>query len=290
MTSNTFCMFSIELTEITSYTAIKRTRIQGEGFDLMNMKTGQSVLERRKDIPLYKQLKAALMVWIQESENGTPLPTEEELCRQYAVSRQTVRQAVLELVDEDLVSRRPGQGSFVKRKKISRDTRWALEDFNREMRFHGLEPETIVLSLTVEKSLDFVSRNLGIAKQEDVLLVRRQRFVDGWPVVIQQSYLPSRLFPGFDEKKQELESRSMHSIIEQDYRFELQSAERTVEAIPAPSREAELLKIAPGSPVLYSTSVWKTHEDVCVEFVLEWYRGDRSQFNIQLNRKKESAT
>lgn len=80
----------------------------------------------------------------------------------------------------------------------------------------------------------------------------------------------------------------MHSIIEQDYKYELQSAERSVEAIPAPSREAELLKIAPGSPVLYSTSVWKTHEDVCVEFVLEWYRGDRSQFKIQLGRRKEN--
>ena len=289
MPSNTFCMFSIELSLLPPYTATESMRIQGGGFNLMNMTTGQSVLERRKDIPLYKQLKAALMVWIQESENGTPLPTEEELCRQYSVSRQTVRQAVLELVDEDLVSRRPGQGSFVKRKKISRDTRWALEDFNREMRFHGLEPETIVLSLTVEKSLDFVSRNLGIATQEEVLVIRRQRFVDGWPVVIQQSYLPSRLFPNFKEKEKELESRSMHSIIEQDYKYELQNAERTDEAIPAPTKEAELLKIAPGSPVLYSTSIWKTHEDVCVEYVLEWYRGDRSQFNIQLNRKKEPA-
>jgi GntR family transcriptional regulator len=279
-------MFCIELSTNTPYTITNNEKTQGEDVDLMKMDNGQHMLIKSKDIPLYKQLKAALMVWIQESENGTPLPTEEELCRQFGVSRQTVRQAVLELVDEDLVSRRPGQGSFVKKKKISRDTRWALEDFNREMRFHGLEPETIVLSLTLEKSLDFVSRQLGIAKQEEVLVIRRQRFVDGWPVVIQQSYLPYRLFPDFSTKQKELVNRSMHSIIEQDYQYELQNAERTVEAIPAPSREAELLKIAPGSPVLYSTSVWKTHNDVCVEFVLEWYRGDRSQFNIQLVRKK----
>ncbi|NCC91304.1 MAG: GntR family transcriptional regulator, partial [Spirochaetia bacterium] len=254
---------------------------------LMNRELRQNVLEKRKDIPLYKQLKAALMVWIQESENGTSLPTEEELCRQFGVSRQTVRQAVLELVDDGLVTRRPGQGSFVKKKKISRDTRWALEDFNREMRFHGLAPETIVLSLTIEKSLDFVSRQLNVAKQEEVVVIRRQRFVDGWPVVIQQSYLPARLFPDFASKQKDLETRSLHAIIEQDYHYLLQSAERTVEAIPAPSREAELLKIAPGSPVLYSTSVWKIDNEVCVEFVLEWYRGDRSQFNIQLGRKRE---
>ena len=64
----------------------------------MNRETGNRILEKSKDIPLYKQLKAALMVWIQESENGTSLPTEEELCQQYGVSRQTVRNAVLELV------------------------------------------------------------------------------------------------------------------------------------------------------------------------------------------------
>ncbi len=121
-----------------------------------------------------------------------------------------------------------------------------------------------------------------------MVVIRRQRFVNGWPVVIQQSYLPSRLFPDFNSKKKELIDRSLHSIIEQEYQYELQNAERTVEAIPAPpSREADLLKIAPGSPVLYSTSVWKTNNNVCVEFVLEWYRGgDRSQFNIQLSRKK----
>ncbi len=96
------------------------------------------------------------MVWIQESENGTPLPTEEELCQQYGVSRQTVRNAVLELVDDGVVTRRPGQGSFVRKTKISRDTRWALDDFNREMRFHGLEPETIVLSLTLEKKVSIL--------------------------------------------------------------------------------------------------------------------------------------
>ncbi len=243
-----------------------------------------SVLEKKKEIPLYKQLKAALMLWIQESENGALLPTENELGTQFGVSRQTVRQAVLELVDEGFVIRRAGQGTFVKKNKVSRDTRWALEDFNREMKFHGLQPETIVLSLNIEKCPSFACKQLKISENKPVIVIRRQRFVDGWPLVIQQSYLPAELFPDFDSKKADLVYRSLHAIIEEDFGYELQTAERTVEAIPAPTHEADLLKIAPGSPVLYSTSSWKTVQDICVEFVLEWYRGDRSQFNIQLGK------
>ncbi|MFA5448218.1 MAG: GntR family transcriptional regulator [Sphaerochaeta sp.] len=252
--------------------------------DILN--TSQTI-DFNSPTPLYKQVKSELELWVQGSENGASLPTEKELCSQFGVSRQTVRQAILELADEGLVTRRAGQGTFVNKKKISRDTRWALEDFNREMRFHGLEPETFVLSLMEEKSPNFVSHQLGIPAKSEVWVIRRLRFVDGWPAVIQQSYLPKALFPGFDSKKDDLKERSLHSIIENDYNYLLLNTERSIEAIPVATREAELLKIAPGSPVLYSTSLWTATEERRVEYVLEWYRGDRSQFKIQLGRKNK---
>jgi len=254
----------------------------------MNSSTKQQILVKTKKMPLYKQLKEILLIWIQESENGTLLPTEEELCKRFGVSRQTVRQAISGLSEQGLVIRHPGQGTFVKRSKISRDTKWALEDFNREMQYHGLKPETVVLSLRVEKSMDFVSRQLDIKPDELVVLIKRLRFVDGWPMVVQQSYLPHALFSDLDSKKNELVTRSLHSIIETDYNYSLQTAERTIEAIPAPTQEAELLKVAQGSPVLYSTSLWKASNGACVEYVLEWYRGDKSQFTIQLGRTNRS--
>lgn len=254
----------------------------------MNSTTNQQILVKTKKMPLYKQLKEILLIWVQESENGTLLPTEEELCKRFGVSRQTVRQAISGLSEEGLVIRHPGQGTFVKRSKISRDTKWALEDFNREMQYHGLKPETVVLAIRVEKSMDFVSRQLGIQPNELVVSIKRLRFVDGWPMVVQQSYLPHSLFSDLESKKDELVTRSLHSIIEKDYKYALQTAERSIEAIPAPTQEAEQLQVAPGSPVLYSTSLWKTFNGVCVEYVLEWYRGDKSQFKIQLGRKNQS--
>lgn len=251
----------------------------------MNSSTSQQVLVKSKKMPLYKQVKEILLIWVQESENGTLLPTEEELCKRFGVSRQTIRQAISGLSEEGLVTRHPGQGTFVKRSKVIRDTRWALEDFNREMQSHGLKPETVVLSIHREKSMDFVSRQLEIAPDALVVVIKRLRFVDGWPMVVQQSYLPYALFESIESKKEELVTRSLHSIIEKDYHYALQTAERTIEAIPAPSQEADLLKVAPGSPVLYSTSIWKAASGNIVEYVLEWYRGDKSQFKIQLGRK-----
>lgn len=254
----------------------------------MNSPTGQQILVKSKKNPLYKQLQEILLVWVQESENGTLLPTEEELCKRFGVSRQTVRQAILGLSEEGLVVRHPGQGTFVKRSKIVRDTKWALEDFNREMQYHGLKPETDVLALGIEKSMDFVSRQLEIQPNDLVVFIKRLRFVDGWPMVVQQSYLPYSLFKGLETKENDLVVRSLHAIIEKDYAYSLQTAERTIEAIPAPTQEANLLKVAPGSPVLYSTSLWKASSGDYVEYALEWYRGDKSQFKIQLGRKTQS--
>jgi GntR family transcriptional regulator len=90
------------------------------------------------------------------------MPTEKELCIQYGISRQTVRQTFKRLSEEGLLVRTAGRGTMVSHSKIARDNSWALENFNLEMREHGIKPETRVLRLEVISGSAFFNDRLGI--------------------------------------------------------------------------------------------------------------------------------
>lgn len=242
-------------------------------------------LDRTNRRPLYEQLKAILLQDIRRRESGEILPTEKEIGEQFSVSRQTVRLAMRELTQEGYLVRVAGRGTFVAIRKVVRDNSWALENFNQEMHQYGIEPETQILNLEVLPGSESINRRLGLDPAAKVLFLRRLRFTDGWPLVVLNSYLPYDKVMGLENQKKILEQTSLHVHITNKYHYSFKNAYRSVEALPAPNREAEVLKILPGSPILYSETVWQVAEGFAVEYVREWYRGDRSQFTMILGRQ-----
>ena len=139
-------------------------------------------LDRNNRQPLYEQLKDILLSDILRRKSGEMLPTEKELCERYKVSRQTVRQTLKDLSAEGYLIRTPGRGTVVSHPKIARDNSWALENYNLEMRQHGIEPETKILSLRVISGSAFLSDRLGLARQEPLIFLRRLRFANSCPM------------------------------------------------------------------------------------------------------------
>jgi DNA-binding GntR family transcriptional regulator len=71
-------------------------------------------------VPLYHRIKEDLSLQIRSGSwrPGLEIPSEAELCRHYGVSRGTIRRAVADLVQQGLVCRRQGSGSFVSQPKL----------------------------------------------------------------------------------------------------------------------------------------------------------------------------
>jgi maltose-binding protein MalE len=72
-------------------------------------------IDRNSPVPIYHQLKSLILEQIESGlwRSGDRIPTEQELCRLYSISRAPVRQALSELAREGVLTRRPGLGTFV---------------------------------------------------------------------------------------------------------------------------------------------------------------------------------
>lgn len=197
-------------------------------------------------VPLYKQIVNDLMEKIDGGvfKEGDKLPTETDLMEQYDVSRITVRAAIKELEDADMVERTRGKGTFVtmKRDSYAADDR---ESFTHSCMLSGKKPSTKVLQAGwVYPSLKDM-RFLGVREDENILQTRRLRLVDGVPTVLEtNSYAPSLAFLDREDL-----SGSLLEVLE-SHGVSLGSNERTLQVCFANAYEAENLNVESGAALL----------------------------------------
>ncbi|UCF27827.1 MAG: GntR family transcriptional regulator, partial [Chloroflexota bacterium] len=107
-------------------------------------------ISKTDGIPLYVKIRESLREKITsgEIERGQKLPSEDELAAQYGVSRMTVRQSTSDLIDDGLLYRRHGVGTFVTLPHIERDHS-QLTDFFENSNRRGMNARAAILKLEV---------------------------------------------------------------------------------------------------------------------------------------------
>jgi len=234
-------------------------------------------VDRAASVPLYHQLREALLASMREGrwQEGDMIPTEREICEAYKVSRITVRRAIAELVREGYLITRQGKGTFVARPKIRRHVT-PLMSFSEEMAAEGLRPGSQLLSLHHERAVGDVAVALDIQDDDWIWIVERLRLADDEPVGISTAYLrlPPDVFLTPAELKQHV---SLWSILRAKG-ITLARSETTIQAVAATEREAGLLQVKPGVPLLLVEGTVYSDQDVPVEYHKMVNRGDRYKY------------
>lgn len=235
-------------------------------------------------LPYYIQLMDILKEHIAQADwkPDTQIPSEQELCEAYGVSRTVVRQALRELEFQGLIYRRKGKGTFVSPPKISEGLIHKLTGFHQDMVERGHTPGTHVLHQKVSAANEKVAAFLEVAPGTQVVDIRRLRFTDAEPIQLVSSYLPFDLFPGLVDV--DLSNRSLYEFLESEYGVYPAHGRRYVEAVLSNEVEAELLNIKKGAPLLMLDSVIYSAADRPIEYYHAVHRGDRSRFEIELVR------
>ena len=241
-------------------------------------------------IPYYIQLmdilkeKVHLGIWVP----GDQIPGEQDLCELYGVSRTVVRQALLELEHEGVIIRRKGKGTFISQPKISEGLVQKLTGFYQDMIERGLKPTTKVLHQNVIPSNEKVARFLNIPPGEKVIDILRLRFINEEPIQLVTTYIPFELCPGLASV--DLTNRSLYEYLEKECGVFIAKGRRYIEAVLANETEAALLGIDRGAPLLMLDSISFSENGQPIEYYHALHRGDRSRFEVELLRLRESET
>jgi GntR family transcriptional regulator len=227
----------------------------------------QDLINKSIPTPLYYQLFQILKKQIDSGElnPGDIIPTENELMDQYGISRATVRQAILQLVNDGYLRREKSKGTFVTTPPSKFRFMEGLRGFSTEMKRHGISYASKVLEKGVIAANEKVAQRLAIPQGELVFWLRRLRVVKNVPFLLDHHYVPYKLVPGIETKL--ADNVSLYAILEHDYKLSLHHGWREFEPVsPSSKEEIGLLEIYSTTHLLYVESVLYDTNNVPIDY------------------------
>lgn len=207
-------------------------------------------LERSNPVPLYYQLKEVLRHQIKSGQlaPNTAIPSEPELVASYQVSRATVRQALTELVNEGLLYRIHGKGTYVREPRLEEHIN-ELSSLMNELIRRGKRPGGILLLSELARGSEVVRRQLNLAEDEQVIRLERLRTADGQPIAYEVDYIPYLRSSGLYQRVREVADGSLYQLLASEG-LHPATVEQSIIAAHAQARESELLRISAGEAVM----------------------------------------
>ena len=241
------------------------------------------IVDTTNPIPKYLQITAWLKELIQAGryQPGEKLPSEVELARICGVNRNTLRQAISELVAMGLVRKVKGTGTFVTA-AAPVELRHKLEhilSFADLMRDSGIREETRILAKGVETATDNVAEALFLGSGAQVVAVRRVRVGDGIPYIYEESYLP------YDRFKAILDldlTGSMYRLYSEYFNVVLARCKQTISAVNLDQKIAAILELPENAAGIFLENVTFDESSLPVEVLHTYHRGDKYKLEIEL--------
>lgn len=242
-------------------------------------------LKNRK-VPLYYQLESILRDKITSGElrPGDRLPTEAQLSREYGVSRITVRQALAALVDDGLIERRQGAGTFVLQQTPLKGAT-PLTGFIEDLIAMGVETSVRVLDVEVVESTAQEASKLGLAPGTPIFQIKRLRYYHNTPFSYVLIYLPEPI--GRKLSIEDLTKGSLLKILEEKQHVQLGEAFQVISAALADGHIASLLETTIGAPLLSIERTVYTEKGDPIQYVKTYYRSDMYYYTVRLARARK---
>jgi len=232
--------------EFANYFLNQLTRERGPVSCMSDFKF--SALKHDSDIPLYKQLTDQIRNAIKMNlfESDEPLPKEMDISKSLNISRSVVRQAILQLVNEGILYRVPGKGTFISNPSFEYDL-LGFYNFRDEINRQGLE-----LSIRFESfakiPIDIFNASMFRVREDDHLLeIYRTLLVNESPVILEKTTIPDSFVPNLQEN--DVKEGPFMKVF-QRHNLALHKAKKYIEPQVADPFISEKLGINLGMPVL----------------------------------------
>jgi GntR family transcriptional regulator len=239
--------------------------------------------------PLYAQLASYIKIQIQASvfKPGDQMITENELCDILKVSRTTIRQCMNRLVDEGLLVRSRGKGSFIADQKLRRSINY-MYNFTENIRNAGAVPSSIVLEKAIRPADQIVREKLRLPEGADqVFFLARLRCANDEPVVYEKTYIPYYFCEGIE--RFDFSNTSLYQILNSHYSLVLSRAVEMIEAIILTGDIEKKLTCKGRMPGFSIQRTSYLESGYIFEYTTSVTRADKCVYRLDLYNKSNSA-
>ncbi|MBE6934982.1 MAG: GntR family transcriptional regulator [Ruminococcaceae bacterium] len=240
-----------------------------------------SILDPQSPKPLHTQLEEIIRGKIINgdwSENSR-IPSENELSREYGLSRMTVRSVILRLAQEGLLYRVPGKGTFVSvNKLLSRPL--SHMGIREQLDQQGVESETKLIEAREIAAPLAVATRMGIPEGTPIFHIVRVRTAKGSPLSLHVSYIPKKLCPDMLEVGHNFEVAQLCDILRDAYGVVKSKVVETLEIAQAGNAEAAHLGVRKNYPLIHVENLIYSPENEPMEYASVLFRGDRIKLEI----------
>ncbi|MEH7401182.1 GntR family transcriptional regulator [Gottfriedia acidiceleris] len=240
------------------------------------------MINKNSPIPIYHQLLEYIKCKIASGEYPADelIPSEREFSEKFQISRMTVRQALNNLVQEGIVYRQKGKGTFVSRQKVEKKIS-RLNSYTEEMIERGLKPSSRLVQFDILNSDKALSNILKIKEKDPIYFIKRVRLADSIPMSIESIHVSCDIAPNLNQSVLE---KSFFDYVNANIPDPIQYADQSIQARMPSEEEAQLLEIPPNCPVLaiYRTTYLRSGK--VLEYELTVYRADRYKLVHSLSR------
>lgn len=236
------------------------------------------MIDKNSPIPVYYQLKND---FIKKIANGTwkageCISSERELCEIYGVSRMTIRQAIGELVQEGILTRKKGKGTFVCEQKVNQKD---MMSFTEMIKQSGRVLETKVVEFEI---IDTPEDIQDIFILDKLYKITRKRIVDNECIALETVYIPVD-YCGHVNK--EMLEGSLYKILEQ-FGYLITNSNSSIVAVNVNDEIRNLLECEKDEPILKVISKTFTRADKLLFLEEAFYKSDKFTLQVNISRKE----
>jgi GntR family transcriptional regulator len=244
---------------------------------------------RSDGVPFHYQVKQQVRELIENGswQPGTQIPSELELGQRFGVSRPTIRQALQALVNDGLLVRQRGKGTYVCYPKLEQPLT-SVYSLTQLLTSKGITPQTRILELNAVAAEGRAATQLQVAPGTPLWKLRRLRLANDVPILLDTTWLPAAIWPAFNPDL--LQSHSLYEVLARWYGRRAVRAQEALEPIVTDDYESGVLECKTGQAAFLVERTTYDQTGVPVEFTKTVSRGDRMRLTINLGESGLNLT
>ncbi|ACL69165.1 GntR family transcriptional regulator [Halothermothrix orenii] len=227
-------------------------------------------------LPTYKTIAAEITNRIHEGEykSGSYLPSENQLAREFEVTRTTIRKALNILKERGTIESHQGKGYRVKLLHWEQSL-LTFYSFGRDIAWKVQNPETRLLSYNKIRGL----KNINEFINTELWEITRLRFMNEIPLILETSYIPVKVMPEF--KEEDLKQNSLYNLLKENG-VHIVKAKEYLEPVLPSLEDQKLLNIKQNTPLFQTLRYTYDSNEKLLEVRESLIRGDHFRFSVEM--------